>query len=400
MANITVTYTPQFAGTHRICFRIVQSPSNPYCCAVDLTASTVGVPKNYIITIGDPPCATIPDVDPESCDPIEYEGFVQPTCVDEDDLPSRTPWSIIFTPVPTCSEWEITCIVSGVSSISMTNKGTGYNPGVPPAVTIDAPTGVPPVQATGVSIVGTGVAEAGFIVTQGTGYTNGTYPNCPMLGGTGTGLLATVVIALGQISSVTITNGGTGYLVGDTTAPDTAVVGVPGVAGSYQISVSDYGKVNSVTITNPGDGYIVVPNVVFDPPGAGVTALGIAVMDPCATFAGFDCVAADVDPNIQIAFLETKILCSKTEPVLAAEYDVNGTGNSCCTCVQYQIDVLSGTVPQIYWTECDGAVTRDLQEVTNQSSPFSMTVCAVVGSVGVTPGYEATVSIVNIGACP
>ena len=399
MATITVTYTPQYAGTHRICFRQVTTPSDLYCCVVDVTSSTVGVSKDYVIILGSGGCASVPDVDPESCDPVQYEGYVQPTCVDEDDTDTRTAWSITFTPVPTCQMWEVTCALSGVDSINMTDKGTGYDPDVPPTVTIDAPTGAGPVQATGVAIVGNGSAEAGFIVFQGSGYTNGTYPNCPFTGGTGTGFLATVVIAAGQISSVTITNGGIGYIVGDVLAPDTAVVGTPAGAGSYQISISDAGKVNSVTITNAGAGYEVIPGVVFDPPMAGDTATGDAVMDACPAFSSFDCVDGDSDPSIQIAFLETKILCSKTEPVLAAVYDVNGTGDPCCNCVQYQITVLSGTVPQIYWTECDGAVTRDIQAVTNQTSSFSTTVCAVENSVGVTPGYETNVSIMNVGPC-
>lgn len=399
MATITVTYTPQYAGTHRVCLRLVDSPANPYCCYVDLTASVVGTPKDYVITLETAPCASVPDVDPESCDPVEYEGFVQPTCVDEDDLSTRTAWGITFTPVPTCESWEVTCAVSGVDSIDVTNPGSGYDPMIPPAVTIDAPTGPGPVQATGVVIIGAGSASAGFIVTQGSGYTNGVYPGCPMTGGTGTGLKATVVITLTQISSITITDGGTGYIVGDTVAPDTGVVGVPAPAGSYQITISDYGKTNSVTITDPGDGYIVVPAVVFDAPGAGVTALGTAEMEACAEFASFDCVSADVDPDIAIAFLEMKVLCSKTEPVLAAEYDVNGTGNPCCTCVQYEIDVLSGTVPQIYYTLCDGSVNRDIVELVNQIGGFSTTVCAIEDSVGLTPGYEANVSISNVGPC-
>lgn len=49
----------------------------------------------------------------------------------------------------------------------------------------------------------------------GTGYTNGTYYNVPLTGGTGTGATATVLITTGNVFSVTIKNIGTGYLVGD-----------------------------------------------------------------------------------------------------------------------------------------------------------------------------------------
>jgi hypothetical protein len=52
-------------------------------------------------------------------------------------------------------------------------------------------------------------------VGSGTGYTNGTYTNVPLTGGTGSGALATVTIIGGSINSVNITTSGSGYSVGD-----------------------------------------------------------------------------------------------------------------------------------------------------------------------------------------
>ncbi|MEO6610740.1 MAG: hypothetical protein ABIT05_01365 [Chitinophagaceae bacterium] len=60
-----------------------------------------------------------------------------------------------------------------------------------------------------------GVATVDTLVA-GTGYTNGTYENVPLSGGSGTGVLATVVVALTVVSTVTITKPGTGYVVNDT----------------------------------------------------------------------------------------------------------------------------------------------------------------------------------------
>lgn len=65
-----------------------------------------------------------------------------------------------------------------------------------------------------------GAATLGTLV-PGTGYTNGTYENVPLSGGTGKGVLATVVVALTVVSSITITKKGEGYTVGD-------VLSVPG----------------------------------------------------------------------------------------------------------------------------------------------------------------------------
>ena len=53
-------------------------------------------------------------------------------------------------------------------------------------------------------------------VSGGSGYTNGTYTFEPLVGGTGTGALVTMVVSGGAVTSYTITAHGTGYSVGDT----------------------------------------------------------------------------------------------------------------------------------------------------------------------------------------
>jgi hypothetical protein len=50
----------------------------------------------------------------------------------------------------------------------------------------------------------------------GTSYTNGTYTNQALTGGSGSGATATIVVAGGTVTSITIYNKGTGYAVGDT----------------------------------------------------------------------------------------------------------------------------------------------------------------------------------------
>lgn len=58
------------------------------------------------------------------------------------------------------------------------------------------------------------VATLGTVV-PGTGYTNGTYENVPLQGGSGTGMLATVVVAATVVSTITKTYGGNNYKVAD-----------------------------------------------------------------------------------------------------------------------------------------------------------------------------------------
>ena len=64
------------------------------------------------------------------------------------------------------------------------------------------------------TIVQGGVVSLGTI-TGGTGYTNGTYYSIPLTGGSGSGATATLVIASGVVTSVTINTPGSFYRVGD-----------------------------------------------------------------------------------------------------------------------------------------------------------------------------------------
>lgn len=71
--------------------------------------------------------------------------------------------------------------------------------------------------------IGAGIVEysfAGEILTNdtlvgGTAYTNGTYTATALTGGTGSMAKATIVVAGNTVTTVTITNGGSGYVVGD-----------------------------------------------------------------------------------------------------------------------------------------------------------------------------------------
>ena len=53
------------------------------------------------------------------------------------------------------------------------------------------------------------------ITNGGTGYTNGSYTNVPLTGGTGSGALANITVSGGIVTVATITKGGVGYHVGD-----------------------------------------------------------------------------------------------------------------------------------------------------------------------------------------
>ena len=65
-------------------------------------------------------------------------------------------------------------------------------------------------------IVGAGGVNAITITNAGSAYTNGTYPNISLTGGTGLGAYATITVAGGVVTAVLITAHGLGYTVGDT----------------------------------------------------------------------------------------------------------------------------------------------------------------------------------------
>jgi hypothetical protein len=115
---------------------------------------------------------------------------------------------------------------------------TGYAPDVLKAGHViikdgATPPNYKPMPATEASPAG--VATVGS-VTAGTGYANGTYENVPLSGGTGSGVLATVVVASTVVSTVTITKAGTGYTVADVLSVPAAYAGGTGSGASVPVA--------------------------------------------------------------------------------------------------------------------------------------------------------------------
>lgn len=76
-------------------------------------------------------------------------------------------------------------------------------------------------------------------ITGGSGYTNGTYTNVALTGGTGTGAKATVVVSGGAVTSVSIPagdNAGTGYLATDSLSAAAASIG--GTGSGFSVALS------------------------------------------------------------------------------------------------------------------------------------------------------------------
>jgi hypothetical protein len=83
-------------------------------------------------------------------------------------------------------------------------------------------------------------------ITGGTLYSNGTYTNVPLTGGSGAGAVGTITIAGGIVTSITLTNGGNFYIVGDILSFNAANIGV----GSGSGFAAPVGTINNATGTS------------------------------------------------------------------------------------------------------------------------------------------------------
>jgi hypothetical protein len=79
-------------------------------------------------------------------------------------------------------------------------------------------------------------------VTGGSAYTNGTYNNVPLTGGAGSGALATIVIASGAVTTVTIVYGGEGYAVADALSAASSTIGGTGTGFSVPVATLTNGS--------------------------------------------------------------------------------------------------------------------------------------------------------------
>lgn len=73
-------------------------------------------------------------------------------------------------------------------------------------------------------------------ITGGTGYTNGTYLNVALTGGQGTNAVADIVVSGNLVTAVTIKNGGSLYVVGDTLSAATTAIGGTGAGFSFPVN--------------------------------------------------------------------------------------------------------------------------------------------------------------------
>ena len=103
------------------------------------------------------------------------------------------------------------------------------------------------------SIVQSPVATLGAI-TGGSAYTTGTYFDVPLTGGSGSGALATITVAGGAVTAVTITNGGLQYGVANSLSA--AATNIGGTGSGFSVLVASI--TNSTGTSWLGDNFDTV----------------------------------------------------------------------------------------------------------------------------------------------
>ncbi len=391
-ATITVNFTSNYTGQHRVCYRFCGSGG--YTCI------------NVSCTGGGAACsATIPiTVDNETCPVVCFEGYIQATCQDISSLTDRIPFTVSFTPNPACKRYKATCNTAGIATVTMVNKGTGYTVGSSPSVSFSGGGGT---GATATSAVGSGkILTTGItFISGGSGYVNGTYNNVPIDGSAaGTGGLGTFTVTAGVVVLGTVTTPGDGYANPDTLFPRASSLGgsTPGVVATFNVS-TDRGTVTGITVTAPGAGYTSAPTLTIAPPPSGTTATATANLGYCVGFTVNSCIGTGspvLDNQIQPG--QVVDFCTAGTPPAPTNYTVvQDTGNCLCNCQTTTIAATVGSINYRY-TACNGAIVGGT--LAAAGSPSSLTVCAVTGSVFivgvVNPGAPTgTGTITNLGAC-
>ena len=133
-AILSVTYTPNYPGNHRICFRTTGSA---YCCYNDDSASVVGVSKTTEIDLEDFKFCLVDLPEPVGCAASVVEGYIQPICIEQSSDVNRIEFTAEF-PSTQCTPYKLICYYSSIISTEILDGGSGYQAGEIPAVTFSS----------------------------------------------------------------------------------------------------------------------------------------------------------------------------------------------------------------------------------------------------------------------
>ena len=210
------------------------------------------------------------------CELFEYEDEIIDTSIDEIDTQVEdqgfiTTLNLVGSGSTAEASSTLSPVVSGstgyLRSITVLNDGSGYTS--TPTVFISTSRSASGVNAAAVAITtsrgGVQSIKELILTNAGAGYTQA--PDINIVGGGGSGAIATCVIEKTQkgVISFTVTGDGTGY----TSIPTVTIQGPPG-AGTTAIGeavIDTSNKLQSIRVKNPGIGYgVTAPTVTIGNP--------------------------------------------------------------------------------------------------------------------------------------
>ena len=158
----------------------------------------------------------------------------------------------------------VSTVTGGISSISITAAGSGYE--TVPTITFSAPQVAGGVNAAGIALLSGGGVTGAAGITGGSGYTAANVVfSVPQVAG-GTVATGTVTVSSGAVTAIVITSAGSGY----TTAPTATISGNGTNAAVNTVTISA-SSVNGIQITSIGSGYTTAPTILVTAPPSGVT---------------------------------------------------------------------------------------------------------------------------------
>jgi len=403
---LTITWTNQYVGNHRICYRQVTAPPSAFVCINNIPCpNPPGTVNTYTIPVV---------VDNDSCNPVEWEVYVQASCEDEASANGRVYVSPNpeFTPDPTCLAQSFTCSQVSVVGFNIIDGGSNY------AGSETADVGGETVGIT----IGLASPTAMLIVDPGSCLVDGVYPGVTPLTNTGIGTgTFTITVTANVVSAIVADPGCVGFAPADQLTFDSAVLGcvAPCLCNAannpvIDVTATDYRQVVSIDL--PTGLFSSVPVVVVDPPtfGPGDTAVAVAVLGNCPNGwdAGINCLTDDLGNfPIDVALGLSFNICYEDGDYNGTEtlsdlYDIYGyllanPADCCFECVDIEVDNQSGASIEFSYINC---VTKDIVGVSIPDGSAPVYNCVVNNSWASTIDYTnvangVTVTVNSPGTC-
>ena len=375
-ATITVDFTANYAGPHRVCFRI-QGSGDPYDCSTVVNCVGGGTACQAIINT---------PVNTTSCDgTVVFEGYIQAECEDILSTNGRLVWTANFVPNVVCQRTELLCARGDIDTVIGNPAGQEYLLADTLAIVRNGSDTETLDGTISIASVGDGIINTiSALAAAGTGYVAAEVLTIVDGGATGAGATITIdtVGGSGEITGYTLTTNGTDYI-----GPFT-FTGGSGAGADFTITDGvDYdvfGSITGVTIS-VGGLYGITPTVVITT-GTGSGAILEVGLDACPEIVniGTDCNSDLLTIPAGMNVGESFALCldGGITGVVPSQFETSESG--CCIpadtvtppCRDFHIENLSGGLVNVAVTRCEGDV-----DVIAVADSTDITVCAIINGV-------------------